>query len=227
MGFSGTATAGAGDAFVPPPGNHVARMVAALNLGWHEEVFKDSNTQPGRKSWVEKVLFGWQLTACSPAGVVFKDFHRAFSPRAGLRLLMEKLRGRAYQEGERIDPLGMLNEPCLVTIVHKTSAGGKVYAKVDAIGPVPSGLAVPAATIEPLIWEFGSGPWPSAAWLPAFLYGEPIAEILSRARLAKPSVGGPATAAPATGAAASAAPTPPQTPAPPAAPTSGLPDSPF
>ena len=227
MGFTGTATAGAGGAYMPPAGPHVARMVAALNLGWHEVVFKDSNTQPERKSWFEKLLFCWQLVACGPAVVVSKDFNLAVTERAGLRLLMEKLRGRAYQEGEAIDPLGMLKAPCLVTIVHKTSARGRAYAKVDGIGPAPSGLACPAATIEPLVWEFGSGPWPSAAWLPAFLYGEPVAEVLSRARLAKPSVGGPATAAPATGAAASAAPTPPQTPAPPAAPGSGLPDSPF
>jgi hypothetical protein len=212
---------------MPPAGNHVARMVAALNLGWHEEVFKDSRTPSGRKRWIEKALFGWQLTACSPAGVVFKEFNLGFLPRAGLRLLMEKLRGRAYQKDERIDPLGMLNVPCLVTIVHKTSAAGKPYAKVDGIGPAPSGLACPAATIEPLIWEIGSGPWPSAAWLPEFLYGEPLTDVLSRARLARPSVGGPATATSANGGAASAAPAPHQTPAPPPAPGSGLSDCPF
>jgi hypothetical protein len=213
---------------MPPAGNHVARMVAALNLGCHEEVFKNSKTQSERKSCVEKVLFGWQLTACSPAGVVFKDFNLAFSPQASLRLLMQKLRGgREYQLGELIDPLGMLKVPCLVTIVHKTSAGGKVYYKIDGIGPVPSGLACPAATIEPLVWEFGSGPWPSAPWLPAFWYGEPIADFLSRAKLARPSVGGPATAASANGVDASAASAPPQTPAPPAAPESGQSDCPF
>jgi hypothetical protein len=198
MGFKGTATAGAADAYMPPPGNHVARMIAALNLGWHEEVFKDAKTQSERRSWVEKVLFVWQLTGAEPPGVVFKCFTLVFSPKAGLRLLMEKLRGRAYQEGEDIDPLKMLGHPCLVSITHRTSAGGKAYAKVDGVGPVPAGLTVPPATFEPIIWELGNGPFPSAPWLPGYLYGEKISDLLVRAKTAKPAAPMVANGAPQT-----------------------------
>jgi hypothetical protein len=58
--------------------------------------------------------------------------------------------------------------------------------------------------LTPFAWEIGSGPCPTADWLPTHLYGEPIKDILARARESKPAAG-PASSA-ANGVAAAAAP---------------------
>jgi hypothetical protein len=183
MGFHGKATSGAGDTPLIPKGNHPARMVAALNLGWHERIYKDS------KKWEEKLLFGWQLLDIDAPGTIFKDYSRTFLPQSELRKLMEKLRGSAYQDGEDIQPLKMLGEPCLVTTVQSTSKGGRVYAKIDTIAPVPAGMVVAPATLERLVWELADGkPWPAVSWLLTHLYGETIADLLARAKKDKPTI---------------------------------------
>jgi hypothetical protein len=187
MGFQGTATAGGGDVYLPPPGNHPARMVAALNLGWFDDPYRNPKTQTERRSWRQRCLFGWQLTGADPTGVVFKDFYLAFSPRAGLRMLMEKLRGKPYQEGDNIDPLKMLDQPCLVSILHQMSNSGATFVKIDGFSQVPAGLAVPPATFDRLVWEIGNGPWPNVPWLPTHLYGEKIADLLARAKTEPPT----------------------------------------
>jgi hypothetical protein len=129
MGFTGTATASGGDIYTPPAGNHPARMVAALDLGWHEEVYRNQKTHSERRYWRNRGLFGWQLFI-TPSGVIFKEFTlTAYGPKAGLRFLMEKLRGKPYPEGDSIDPLKMLGQPCLVSIIHQTSARGMATPK--------------------------------------------------------------------------------------------------
>jgi hypothetical protein len=182
MGFSGKATSGTGDRLLIPTGTHPARMIAALNLGWHERTFKD------KKWWEETLLFVWQLLDVTPSCTISKDYPRDYRPPAELRKLMEKLRGTAYRDGDDINPEKLLGQPCLVTVVQGTSTAGNPYSKIDTIAPVPAGMVVPPATLTPLVWEFADGkPWPAVAWLPTHLYGKPISDILSRARKDKPT----------------------------------------
>jgi hypothetical protein len=190
MSFKGHATTGSTDAYMPPAGNHPARQIAVLDLGVHERTFHDPKTRTERRYWENRGLLGWQLLI-PETGVLFKEFAfgEEHGPKSGLRLLMEKLRGKPYRPGEELDPREMLGHPCLVTVVHRTSTKGATYAKIDSINPVPEGMTVPAATLAPLVWDVAEGkPWPAVPWLLSRLYSEPIADVLARARKEKPAV---------------------------------------
>jgi hypothetical protein len=195
-------------------------MVAALDLGWHERTFRDPKSRTERRYWENRGWFGWQILIAE-TGVLFKEFALAeYGPKSGLRLLMEKLRGKPYRIDEVIDPREMLGHPCLVSVIHQTSKKGAAYAKIDTIAPVLAGMTVPAATLGQLVWDFAEGkPWPAVSWLQSHLYGEPIADILAQAKkeklVASPSANGaaPASAPSTNGTAPANAPAAPASPA--------------
>jgi hypothetical protein len=193
MPFQGVASNGsAGE--LPPPGNHAAVLVALLNLGTYKETF-DKGTTKERTADVEKSLFVFELTSLRGNGqgrgpVLSKEYNLNFAPRSALRQMMEKLRGRPYANGEPIDVTKMLGGAFLVTVNHGESKGtGNPYAKIKDLGPVPAGLKVPPASVTPLVWQLSDGtPYPAADWVPEFLFGEAICDVLKRAKESRPAV---------------------------------------
>jgi hypothetical protein len=171
------------------------------------------------------------------SGVIFKEYTLAFTPNAELRKLLEKLRGKPFQEGDKIDVTKMLGLPYLVSVIHQESSNGKTYAKIDGIDRIPKGMPVPPpATLQPVTYVFGETPaWPAVAWLPThwFQNGQMVAisDLLAAAKkeppapttMAKGSAPSPATASTNGAAATNGAQT--SAPATPAAPTAD--DYPF
>jgi hypothetical protein len=201
MSLQGIATAGGGDFYFPPIGNHPARLVAILDLGWHPDTFKKAAVE--RHYWRNRGLFGWQLLI-PESGVLFKEYALAFTPNADLRKLLERLRGKPFQEGDTINVIKMFEPPYLVSVSHQESKNGKIYANIAGVDRVPAGMTVPPATIQRLVWEFGkSPPLPAIAWLPTQWFGEKISDIIAHAKAAPPEPSTPAkepAPAPATAA---------------------------
>jgi|SRR5579863_4563365 len=172
---------------VPPAGSHPAVLVCIIDLGTHEEDFKQQDGTV-KTADMHKVFLGWELTAEKCAGfnrnhIIGKDYNvsETLSPNSNLRKLIEGWRGKAMQNDEGIDLGKMLGAKCMVTITHKESGRGNTYAVMGAVAPPPKGLAVPAPGQTPFIWEIGSGPIPDHAWLPyVFLNRErvPIAKVI-------------------------------------------------
>jgi hypothetical protein len=190
MSLQDTATAGGGDVYFPPAGNHPARLVAILDLGYHLDTYKRDSTK--RSFWRNRALFGFQLLI-PESGVIFKEFTLAFTPKAELRRLLEKLRGKPFQEGDQIDVTKMLGLSYLVSVIHQESSNGKTYAKIDGIDRIPKGMPVPPpATLQPVTYVFGETPaWPAVAWLPThwFQNGQMVAisDILAAAKKEPPA----------------------------------------
>jgi hypothetical protein len=187
MPLEGKATSGpTGE--LPPPGSHAAVLVALLVLGTFKEVF-DRGTPKERTAELEKALLVFELTGLRQPGqahgpVLSKDYNLAFSPKAGLRLMLEKMRGRPYSDGDDIDLRKMLNTAFLLTVTHEVSKNkGNAFAKVKDLSPVPKGLPVPPASIQPVVWEVATGlPYPEGDWVPTHLYGQAIKELIKEAR---------------------------------------------
>jgi hypothetical protein len=75
-----------------------------------------------------------------------KEFTVSMFERAGLRQFLEAWRGKSYTEAEAQAgvPLNKLvGHAALVSVEHKTSASGRVYATFRTIGPLPKAIAVP------------------------------------------------------------------------------------
>lgn len=183
---------------LPSADNHVALIAAIIDLGTHEEEYQ------GEKYKTRKLYIVWELpNEKQPSGepkTIAKDYNynqEGLGKKSNLRKMMEAIRGKAYTEDEVIDISKMLGAACMVQIVHKKSAKGSEYAKIENVAGMPKGLPKPKATNLPFCYEIGNrNSIPELPWIP-FLYGEKIKDIITRSEEwkaydAKPA---PATAA--------------------------------
>lgn len=171
---------------VPPAGQHAAVCIGFVDLGFHEQVYKDAKGE--RKEDVHQIMLVWELAGLPVAGQTGKNHivGRSYNLKFGvnkdgapgaLRKLMEQFKGSPYKEGEEIDPLKLLSKKYLLALLHKDSARGKTYAKLDAVGPLPKEMACAAPKTTPLLVKMGQ---PLPEWVP-YLFGEKVDDVRSRA----------------------------------------------
>ena len=196
--FEQTATSGGGATEIPPAGTHPAVLVGIVDLGTHTEEFEDKDkagNKTGKKRVVDvrRILLAWELVTEAMAGkkdtnhVATKDYSLSFTPKSGFRLMVEKWRGKAFADGEKFDPVKLLGQKCLVTIKHGKSAKGNDYANFDGVSPPIKGMTIPDAKSKPTTWTFKEGGAALAAipWMPTYLYGEKIVDLISRSKEAQ------------------------------------------
>jgi len=135
-----------GGDFVPAPaGTHVARCVDVISLGT-----QTSELYPASF----KVMIGWELpdemlirsdTKEEMPMKVSKEFTLSLSKKANLRKILESWRGRAFTaaELEGFEVSGVLDVPCLLSIIHKTSSQGKTYAAIESVSRLAKGMVCP------------------------------------------------------------------------------------
>lgn len=178
------ATSGAGTE-VPPAGSHGAKCVALVDLGTHREEFKDQKTGKVKEMETRKVYIAWELTSCPLSGttglnhVVGRDYNLSFGPKSALRQLVEKWRGKALADGEDFDLNKLLGASCLLTITHGTSAKGNTFGKIDGVVPPPKGMAIANAKVIPFVYSIDMGEYGPPVWMPDYLYGEKISDIIA------------------------------------------------
>ena len=144
-----TATNEGGSNFAPvEAGTYVARCISMIHIGTIEETIK------GAKKSLNKVLIKWELPnkkkefkegEGEKPYVVSKDFTLSMNAKANLRKFLESWRGKALTEDEckAFDITKVIGAPCMLSIIHTTSAAGKVYADVASISKLMEGLVVP------------------------------------------------------------------------------------
>lgn len=171
---------GGGD-FGPPPdaGSHAAVLVAMIDLGLHEESFQGGPVTTKRKALLVWELVGEKVPGTDKNHFIAREYTVSENEKAGIRKVAEKVRGKAYQDGDDIDYTGMVGRPMLVTVQHK-QVGEKTYASVGDVTALPKGMLKPAATVKPFAWFIGCGePVPQHEWLP-WIYGEKVADKVAR-----------------------------------------------
>jgi hypothetical protein len=78
--------------------------------------------------------------------LVSAEFTVSMNEKAGLRLLLEAWRGKSYtaEQAEAGVPVHKLEGvPALISVEHKKSGAGRVYAKIKTIFPLPKGTLLP------------------------------------------------------------------------------------
>jgi hypothetical protein len=166
------ATTGGGDFESCPAGNHPAVLVGLVDIGTHNDQFPG---QPPRD--VRKVFLVWEIPgekkADGTSHFVGRTYASLFSPKAGLRVMVEKWRGKQFGDDEEFDLDKLLGKACLVSLVEKTSAKDNIYAKIDGVSALPKGSPAVKPTVKPVAWQIGDGPIPSDPWLP-YVHGVPL-----------------------------------------------------
>jgi hypothetical protein len=126
-----------------PEGTHVARCFGCVALGTqHSAQFADSF----------KVMLMFELPehmietedGAKPA-VVSKEYTLSIGPKSNLGKALESWRGRGFtkEEMKGFEISNVVGAPCQITVSHKTSAKGGVWADIIAIVGVPKNYKAP------------------------------------------------------------------------------------
>jgi hypothetical protein len=179
FGVKATTGGGGGEYDIAPAGNHVAVLVALIDLGTQENSGK-FQSKPARR-----VQLVWELTAekSEKTGhnvTIGRDYPVYFNEKAGLRQMIEGWFGKTFQADQEFDLEKLVGQPCMVNVVHKKAGSGNDYAKVEGVKGLPKGLPKPAPTLPFTVWYIGCGkPIPDAEWIP-WIVGKPVKDVIAK-----------------------------------------------
>ena len=154
-----------------PAGTHIARCIACIALG----------TQPQNNSQFPpsfKVMLTWELPneaiqveGGSKPMVVSKEYTLSLSEKSNLYADLISWRGREFtsKELEGFEVSNGVGVPCMITIVHKTTAKKSVYANVSSVSGMPKGSQC-APAVHPLVkYEITQGKDSSFTAMPEWI----------------------------------------------------------
>lgn len=140
-----------------PSGSHIARCMAVISLGTQASPMYPSSF---------KVMLMWEVPGEAieidgkPAPMTIqKEYTLSLSEKANLRHDLQSWRGKVFtkEELEGFDVVKVLGQPCMLSVVHKTSGKGKIYGVVSGVSGVPKGVQCPPAWHKPVSYEIEDG----------------------------------------------------------------------
>lgn len=142
-----------------PAGNHVARVYSIIHLGVIQGEYMG---QPNEKDTVRITFELPNETKVFKEGtepqpmVISSEFTLSMGEKANLRKFVEGIEGVAFhdEEAETYDVTELMGKTCLINVVHKISAAGSKYAKIQSAAPLPKGMEAPPAHNPPFILDF-------------------------------------------------------------------------
>lgn len=131
-----------------PAGNHIARCYAMVQVGTIKEasgIYAGKEQHKVRLTWetpLEQHDFGKGLQPFS----ISKEFTLSMNEKATLRKMLESWRGKTFSEDEAkaFDITKLLGVPCMINVIHKTTAKNTHYADISSIATLPKGFEAPA-----------------------------------------------------------------------------------
>lgn len=88
--------------------------------------------------------------------IIYERFTASMGSKALLRAALESWYGRSFtdEEAAKVDIAKVAGRPATLSVVHNKS-GGKTYANVSSIGPLPKGMPAPAAENDVIVFHEG------------------------------------------------------------------------
>jgi len=123
-----------------PEGQFTAVCVDVINMG---ERIREWEGHKKIQPSVVLVFATGERREDGTLAVITPEFNNSMHAQATLRKFLEGWRGKSYteEEAKRGVPLHKLTgAPCLMTIEHKTSAGGRTYAIAHVPTPLPKAM---------------------------------------------------------------------------------------
>lgn len=147
MGFTLQANkGGSGPQEQVPAGNHVAVLVALVDLGTQHREFK------GEAKWVREALLVWELPTKKKSNgkpfVIDKAYTLSLNEKATLRKVAEAMTGAKIADGANFDVTALVGKACMLNVLQND----KGYARVEAVTGFPDmGIPAPAPTVAPFV----------------------------------------------------------------------------
>lgn len=144
-------------------GTYTARCYSMIHIGTIDEQILNKPIQ-----WINKVHLTFEIptekfvfdeSRGAESRVVGKEFTLSMNEKAKLRKFLESWRGQAFtdEQAKSFDVTKLLNVPCLVNIIHKTSAKGNVYVEIATVSSPVAGMTVPELTNKLFEFNFNTG----------------------------------------------------------------------
>lgn len=129
-------------------GTYVARCYSMVHIGTIETEYM------GETKEQNKVRITWELPTelkvfkeekGEQPQVVSKEFTLSMHEKSNLRKFLESWRGKGFteEEAKKFDVTKLLGKSCMLSIIHKTSKQGKIYAEISSISTLPKGMTCP------------------------------------------------------------------------------------
>lgn len=146
--------------FTPvPAGSHIARCIHCISLG--------TQTSPNFPSSF-KVLMAWEVpdeiltnsqTKEEKPMIISKEYTLSLGKKANLRRDLEGWRGREFTADELkgFQVENVLDKPCMLNVIHKTSSSGNLYAVITGISALPKGVTCKPRIHDLIHFEIESG----------------------------------------------------------------------
>jgi hypothetical protein len=145
-----------------PAGTYAARCYQMVHIGTVVENYMGTDKE------MNKARIYWELPTETKAFKegeeakpysVSKEFTLSMHEKSNLRKFLEGWRGKGFSEEEakKFDITKLLGVSCLLSIVHKTSKDGKVYANISSVSTLPKGMVCPPLVSE--VFEFTYTPF--------------------------------------------------------------------
>jgi hypothetical protein len=139
----------------PPPGNHIARCYALVDLGTQEKTYEGKVTGKARKIRFQWELLGGDVMKDGRPFSVSKSYFVSLHEKSTMRRDLESWRGRAFSPEEEgaFDLETVVDKYCLLNIVQEADGKGNVYANIATISPLIKGMAKPSPVSDSFVFD--------------------------------------------------------------------------
>lgn len=183
--FRGSISSGGGEGMeLPEEGQHMAVCVGMIDLGTHlEPGYQGAPDREARKCFMLFELVN-ESKEDGTHHVVGVEYTASLNAKSKLVGMLQKVRGKNYNDGEDVDVTAVVGKPCQVLINHKKSAAGRTYARVGDVTSAPKGTKGLKGENGPLLFIMDEESeeeleLPTEAWLP-YVVGEAVSEKIKR-----------------------------------------------
>lgn len=146
---------------LPPKGTFPARCYQMIQIGTIKEQFK------GEDKLLSKVRIGFELPTeqkifdkekGEQPFVISQEYTLSMSQKSKLKAVLESWRGEPFSKEEMkgFDITEMIGEPCFISIAHKESEGGNMYAQIISVTQPIKGMDIPKLINDPVVISFDS-----------------------------------------------------------------------
>jgi len=130
-------------------GTYPARCYSMIHIGTIDEQIQNKPLQ-----WINKVYLTWEfptekhvfdeIRGAEPR-VAGREFTLSMNEKSKLRKFLESWRGAPFtdDQAKSFDVTKLIDIPCLVSLIHKTSKSGTVYVELTNVSTPISGMTVP------------------------------------------------------------------------------------
>lgn len=148
-----------GASSIAPSGTHVARCYQIIHIGTIADSFQ------GEPRMVNKVRIVFELPDCltvfnqdkgEQPYSIGQDFTVSMHEKSGLRKFVQTWLGKSMtdREANDFDISTLLGRDCMLTVMHKESNQGKVFANIQGISSLMKGLVCPEPINEPFLLDY-------------------------------------------------------------------------